>query len=126
MLLVVYYVAGRDTRDTSCITCLLNNVPDCFLEREAAQNKLWRTPMTAVPARTYTTLSSRGLRHDILPMRLYHKAKKLGIWDPRDIDLTQDRQDWQEMSTEKQDQLRGLIMAFQAGEEAVTVDLLPL
>ena len=82
--------------------------------------------MTLTPPRTYTTLSSRGLRHDILPMRLYHKAKKLGIWDPRDIDLTQDRLDWQEISTEKQDQLRGLIMAFQAGEEAVTIDLLPL
>ncbi|GCE22355.1 hypothetical protein [Dictyobacter kobayashii] len=38
--------------------------------------------MTAVPNRTYTTLSSRGLRHDILPMKLYHKAKKLGTWDP--------------------------------------------
>jgi len=82
--------------------------------------------MAIPPPRTYTTLSSRGLRNDILPMRLYHKAKKLGIWDPRDIDLTQDRQDWQQMSVEKQDQLRGLIMAFQAGEEAVTVDLLPL
>ena len=82
--------------------------------------------MAIPPPRTYTTLSSRGLRNDILPMRLYHKAKKLGIWDPRDIDLTQDRQDWQQMSSEKQDQLRGLIMAFQAGEEAVTVDLLPL
>lgn len=32
--------------------------------------------MTVQPQRTYTTLSSRGLRHDILPMRLYHKAKK--------------------------------------------------
>src|SRR5260370_402682 len=74
--------------------------------------------MTITPPRTYTTLSSRGLRNDILPMRLYHKAKKLGIWDPRDIDLTQDRQDWQQMSSEKQDQLRGLIMAFQAWEEA--------
>ncbi len=82
--------------------------------------------MTTTQPRTYTTLSSRGLRHDIPPMRLYHKAKKLGIWDPRDIDLTQDRQDWLALTTEKQDQIRGLVMAFQAGEEAVTIDLLPL
>jgi ribonucleoside-diphosphate reductase beta chain len=38
----------------------------------------------------FTTTSSRGLRHDILPMRLYHKAKKLGVWDPQSIDFSQD------------------------------------
>ncbi len=82
--------------------------------------------MTVQPRRTYTTLSSHGLRHDILPMRLYHKAKKLGIWDPRDIDLTQDIQDWQSFSVGKRERMRGLLIAFQAGEEAVTLDLLPL
>ena len=82
--------------------------------------------MTTTPGRTYTTLSSRGLRHDTLPMRLYHKAKKLGTWDPRDIDLTQDRQDWQNLPGDYKERLRGLILSFQAGEEAVTVDLLPL
>ncbi|HLG75743.1 MAG TPA: R2-like ligand-binding oxidase [Ktedonobacteraceae bacterium] len=82
--------------------------------------------MTTTPKRTYTTLSNRGLRHDTLPMRLYHKAKKLGIWDPRDIDLTRDLQDWQNFPDEYKERLRGLILAFQAGEEAVTLDLLPL
>jgi ribonucleoside-diphosphate reductase beta chain len=82
--------------------------------------------MTTTPGRTYTTLSSRGLRHDILPMRLYHKAKKLGTWDPRDIDLTRDRQDWPRLPGESKERLRSLILGFQAGEEAVTVDLLPL
>jgi|SRR5579875_90528 ribonucleoside-diphosphate reductase beta chain len=82
--------------------------------------------MTTTPKRTYITLSNRGLRHDTLPMRLYHKAKKLGIWDPRDIDLTRDRQDWQNFPDEYKERLRGLILAFQAGEEAVTLDLLPL
>lgn len=82
--------------------------------------------MTTSPGRTYTTLSSRGLNHDSLPMRLYHKAKKLGTWDPRDIDLTQDRQDWLRLSPEDKEHLRGLLLGFQAGEEAVTVDLLPL
>lgn len=82
--------------------------------------------MTTLPRRTFTTLSKRGLRHDILPMRLYHKAKKLGIWDPRDIDLTQDRQDWLGLPEEYRERLRGLILGFQAGEEAVTLDLTPL
>jgi ribonucleoside-diphosphate reductase beta chain len=59
-------------------------------------------------------------------MRLYHKAKRLGIWDPRDIDLKQDRQDWLRIPDGYKERLRGLILGFQAGEEAVTLDLLPL
>lgn len=82
--------------------------------------------MTTTPVRTYTTLTGRGLRHDIWPMRLYHKAKKLGTWDPRAIDLTQDRKDWQQLPDEYKERLRGLLLSFQAGEEAVTIDLLPL
>lgn len=82
--------------------------------------------MATVPRRTYTTLTKRGFRHETLPMRLYHKAKKLGVWDPRDIDLTQDREDWQHIPDEYKERLRLLILGFQAGEEAVTVDLLPL
>jgi len=82
--------------------------------------------MATTPRRTYTTLTTRGLRHDMLPMRLYHKAKKLGIWDPRAIDLTQDVQDWQRLPDDYKERLRGLILSFQAGEEAVTIDLLPL
>lgn len=82
--------------------------------------------MATAPLRTYTTLTSQGLRHDIWPMRLYHKAKKLGTWDPRDIDLTQDRADWLRLPEERKERLRGLILGFQAGEEAVTLDLLPL
>lgn len=82
--------------------------------------------MAVSPRRTYTTLAGHGLRHDILPMRLYHKAKKLGTWDPRDIDLTRDREDWLQIPEESKERLRRLILGFQAGEEAVTVDLLPL
>lgn len=82
--------------------------------------------MTALQRRSYTTLSDRGLRHDILPMRLYHKAKKLGIWDPRSIDMTQDRLDWQQFPQDRKERLIRLIAGFQAGEEAVTLDLLPL
>lgn len=59
-------------------------------------------------------------------MRLYEKAKRLGIWNPSDIDFRQDRADWLTLSTDEQDILLRLTAMFQAGEEAVTLDLLPL
>src|SRR5262245_29641206 len=82
--------------------------------------------MATPPLRTYTTLTSKGLRHDIWQIRLNHKAKKLGTWDPRDIDLTQDREDWQRLPEEQKERLRRTLLGFQVGEEAVTLDLLPL
>lgn len=75
---------------------------------------------------TFTTTSSRGLRQDILPMRLYHKAKKLGIWDPQSIDFSQDILDWQRLNDTEKESLLQLTTLFQAGEECVTLDLLPL
>lgn len=74
----------------------------------------------------FATTSTRGLRHDILPMRLYHKAKKLGIWDPRSIDFSQDKLDWQRCTEPEQESILQLTSLFQAGEESVTLDLLPL
>ena len=75
---------------------------------------------------TFATTSERGLRHDILPMRLYHKAKRLGIWDPRSIDFSQDILDWQGLSDDEHEALLLQTALFQAGEESVTLDLLPL
>lgn len=82
--------------------------------------------MTQVIHQSFATTSERGLRHDILPMRLYHKAKKLGIWDPRSIDFSQDVLDWQRCTDEEKETLLLLTALFQAGEEGVTLDLLPL
>lgn len=59
-------------------------------------------------------------------MRLYEKAKRFGIWNPSEIDLRQDRQDWLSLAPEERDILLRLTAMFQAGEEAVTLDLLPL
>jgi ribonucleoside-diphosphate reductase beta chain len=59
-------------------------------------------------------------------MRLYHKAKKLGIWDPRSIDLQQDVLDWQRCSDGEKEVILAQTALFQAGEESVTLDLLPL
>ncbi|HZS75337.1 MAG TPA: R2-like ligand-binding oxidase [Ktedonobacteraceae bacterium] len=75
---------------------------------------------------SFVTTSERGLRHDILPMRLYHKAKRLGTWDPRSIDFSQDIIDWQRCTPEEQEALLLQTALFQAGEESVTLDLLPL
>lgn len=74
---------------------------------------------------SFATTSSRGLRHDILPMRLYHKAKKLGVWDPRDLDFTRDRADWQKFNEGERTVILHLTTLFQTGEESVTLDLLP-
>jgi ribonucleoside-diphosphate reductase beta chain len=59
-------------------------------------------------------------------MRLFEKAKRLGIWNPSDIDFTQDKKDWQRLTAEEKDLILRLTALFQAGEEAVTLDLLPL
>jgi ribonucleoside-diphosphate reductase beta chain len=75
---------------------------------------------------SFQSTSSRGLNLASPPMRLWQKAKKLGVWDPCDIDLTQDRRDWERLPPPEQDLLLRLTSQFQAGEEAVTLDLLPL
>lgn len=75
---------------------------------------------------TSFTTTTRRLRRDAPPMHLFEKAKRLGVWNPSDIDLTQDGRDWQTLAADEQDILLRLTAMFQAGEEAVTLDLLPL
>ncbi len=82
--------------------------------------------MSITTNRTLSTTSVRGLRYDLPPMRLWQKAKKLGIWNPSDIDFTQDKLDWQGLKANEQDYLLRLCSQFLAGEESVTLDLLPL
>ncbi len=83
--------------------------------------------MAMTPARrTFVTTSTRGLRYDLPPMRLWQKSKRLGIWNPNDIDLSQDKKDWQNMSEDEKESVLQLCSLFVAGEESVTLDLLPL
>ena len=70
--------------------------------------------------------TTRGLDHNLPPMRLYEKAKRLGIWNPSDIDLSKDKTDWVTLKDEEKDLILRLLAMFVAGEEAVTLDLLPL
>jgi ribonucleoside-diphosphate reductase beta chain len=74
----------------------------------------------------FRTTSAEGLRYDSLPMRLYQKAKRLGVWDPQELDFTQDRADWLRLNEDQQKAILQITSLFQAGEEGVTVDLLPL
>ncbi len=69
--------------------------------------------------------STKGLRTDILPWRLWDKAKRLH-WDPAAIDFTQDTKDWANLQPEQQMVVAGLASGFMVGEEGVTLDIMPL
>ena len=76
--------------------------------------------------RTGYITTGRGLDFESRPMQLFQKAKKLGIWNPSDIDFRKDREQWKNFSNEEQGIIIHLSAMFMAGEEAVTTDLLPL
>jgi ribonucleoside-diphosphate reductase beta chain len=65
------------------------------------------------------------LDYKSLPLRDYHKAKRL-IWDPQDIDFSQDKQDWAGYDERHRDLVRKGLALFLGGETAVTNDLSPL
>jgi len=69
--------------------------------------------------------STRGLDYGSVPWRLWEKSKKL-FWDPADIDFSQDAIDWQEMSEQEQVMVGLSARGFMVGEEAVTLDIVPL
>jgi len=78
-----------------------------------------------MPHKSFVT-TTRGLDRTSPPMRLYEKAKKLGIWNPADIDFSKDKADWATLKVDEKDLIWRLLAMFVAGEEAVTLDLLPL
>jgi len=77
-------------------------------------------------SRTAFTTTGRGINRDSFPFKLYEKAKKLGTWNPTDLDFSGDREDWLSLADPERDVLLRLASLFAAGEEAVTLDLLPL
>ncbi len=58
--------------------------------------------------------------------KLYEKAKRNGGWNPADIDFSQDREDFLQLREEERIASLPLISSFSAGEEAVTLDILPM
>ena len=69
--------------------------------------------------------STRGLDYASVPWQLWEKSKKL-FWDPADIDFTQDAVDWQAMPAEDRTLVAMSARGFMVGEEAVTLDIVPL
>lgn len=66
-----------------------------------------------------------GLDYESVPWRLWEKSKQL-FWDPADIDFTQDAADWQSMTAEERLRVALPARGFLLGEEAVTLDIVPL
>ncbi len=71
-------------------------------------------------------LTTAGSLRDCFPLRLYDKAKRLGVWDPCALDLSRDPADWARMTEPERQGILQISTLFLAGEEAVTLDLLPL
>jgi ribonucleoside-diphosphate reductase beta chain len=69
--------------------------------------------------------STRGLDYDSVPWKLWEKSKKL-FWDPADVDFSQDAVDWRDMPDEDRTLVALSARGFMVGEEAVTLDIVPL
>ena len=69
--------------------------------------------------------STRGLDYDSVPWKLWEKSKKL-FWDPADVDFSRDAADWQAMTDEERTLVALSARGFMVGEEAVTLDIVPL
>lgn len=81
---------------------------------------------TDVGKQVYKSVSAEGIDHSNPAMKLYHKAKKLGVWNPLDIDFTKDKEDWKKLTQIEQEYIVSLVAQFNAGEECVTMEILPL
>lgn len=67
-----------------------------------------------------------GLDVDHPVMRLWRLAKRDGTWDPAEIDLEQDRRDWEAFTGNERGLLVRVASVFLGGEESVTREILPL
>jgi ribonucleoside-diphosphate reductase beta chain len=47
--------------------------------------------------------SLRRLDRESAPLRLYGKAKRLGTWNPSDIELTRHREEWARLTEAERD-----------------------
>src|SRR5258706_5509394 len=66
-----------------------------------------------------------SFKTDSLPWRLYQKAKKLS-WNPADIDYSHEAADWASREPGMRRLVARLATTFMVGEEAVTLDIVPL
>ncbi|MEH7384227.1 R2-like ligand-binding oxidase [Bacillus sp. JJ1521] len=71
-------------------------------------------------------LLTRGIDEESFPFQLFQKAKQFGVWNPSDIDFSQDKEDWKKLTPEQRETMRLRISKFVTGEESVTSDILPM
>lgn len=69
--------------------------------------------------------STTGLDRDSVPWRLWEKAKE-SFWDPKTIDFSKDAADFASFTDEQKRRVASSARSFMVGEEAVTIDILPL
>ncbi|WP_150253887.1 R2-like ligand-binding oxidase [Nocardiopsis deserti] len=72
----------------------------------------------------FHSLRGGGLNWDSLPLKLFAKGNAR-FWNPADIDLSQDAEDWKELGEGARTRILRLCAFFVAGEEAVTEDIQP-
>ncbi|MFC7326455.1 R2-like ligand-binding oxidase [Marinactinospora rubrisoli] len=72
----------------------------------------------------FHSLRAGGLNWESLPLRLFAKGNAR-FWNPADIDLSRDAEDWRSLPERTRDRVARLCAQFVAGEEAVTEDILP-
>ncbi|QGA68707.1 R2-like ligand-binding oxidase [Sulfolobus sp. E11-6] len=73
----------------------------------------------------FKSIRSGGLNWSLFPMKLYQLGKKL-FWDPANIDLSKDAEDWKKLDDLEKMFIINVGSKFAAGEEAVALDLHPL
>ena len=56
--------------------------------------------------------TSEGLNRKHVMLKLWEKAKKLGTWNPSEIDLNQDKIDWKKRSESEQDLITHVTTLF--------------
>ncbi|ASU82244.1 ribonucleotide-diphosphate reductase subunit beta [Nocardiopsis gilva YIM 90087] len=72
----------------------------------------------------FRSVRSGGLNWDSFPLRLFTKGNAK-FWNPADIDLSQDAEDWKGLGEQARRRVLRLCAGFVAGEEAVTEDIRP-
>ncbi|RCV54870.1 R2-like ligand-binding oxidase [Marinitenerispora sediminis] len=79
---------------------------------------------TAAARASFHSLRAGGLDWESLPLRLFAKGNAR-FWNPADIDMSRDAEDWRALPEAARDQVARLCAQFAAGEEAVTQDIQP-
>jgi ribonucleoside-diphosphate reductase beta chain len=76
--------------------------------------------------RGFRVIDDRGLDWGHAALKLFSRAKRLGIWNPEDMDFRRDREDFSRLEEPEREGIMHLLALFGAGEESVVSNLVPL